>query len=92
MRTRSALITAGVPGRCLPFTREQTEGILDQVREILHDDIPHPDKVYRLAALVECGELPRGGELDRLAEWCGISRRGAYEATKRARHAPTDNL
>jgi hypothetical protein len=92
VRTRSALITAGVSGRCLPLTREQVDSMVDQFRELLHSDIAHPDKVYRLAALIECGEMPKGSELDRLAEWSGVSRRAAYDATKRARQGPTDNL
>lgn len=89
IRTRSAMIRDGVPAGCLPPTREQTESALDVVRDILHSDASQVDKVFRLAVLVECGgEMPAGSELDRLGEWCGVSRRAAY----RVRGASTDNL
>jgi hypothetical protein len=80
-RTRSALIRDGVSPRCLPMTREQVDSMIDEFRIVLHSDLSQVEKVYRLAALVECGEMPRGGELDRLADWCGVSRRAAYKAT-----------
>lgn len=83
IRTRSWLIRAGVPMRCLPMTRAQVDSLVDQFREILHGGTKQVEKVFMLAMLTECGgEMPRGGELDRLAEWCGVSRRSAYEAVK----------
>jgi hypothetical protein len=95
IRTRHALIKDGVPARCLPLTRAQVDSMVDQFREILHADVSQVEKVYRLAALTECGELPHGAELDALAEWCGVSRRAAYNATRaagRPRLATPDHL
>lgn len=89
IRTRSALIKAGVPARCLPVPRELMDAMLDMIRDVLHSDMSQVDKVYRLAVLTECGgEMPGGTELSGLAEWCGVSQRAAY----RARGASTDNL
>jgi hypothetical protein len=89
IRTRSALIRAGVPARCLPMTRTQSEGIVDQVRDIIHGDGGLPDRMFRLAVLLECGgEMPSGGELKDVAEWAGVSGRAAY----RSRQSPPDNM
>jgi hypothetical protein len=69
--------------------------MVDQFREILHSGLTQVEKVYMLAALTECGEMPRGAELDRLADWCGVSRRAAYNATRAAERFPLatpDNL
>jgi len=95
IRTRHALIRSGVPARCLSLPREQVDSIVDDFRALLHADISQVEKVYRLSALIECGEMPKGGELDRLAEWCGVSRRAAYSATREPGSSPLatpDNL
>lgn len=95
MRTRSALIRAGIRAVCLPLTRQQVDSVVDQFREVLSSGLTQVEKVYQLSVLTECGEYPRGGELDRLAEWCHVSRRAAYDATKAAGPLPVvspDNL
>lgn len=89
VRTRSALIRAGVPARCLAVPRILADSMMDRVRDILHSKDKHVDKVFQLAVLMECGgEMPSGSELDRVAEWADVSRRAAY----RSRLASSDNL
>lgn len=93
IRTRSALIKAGVPARCLPVSRQQDDSMTDQFREILHSDRKKVDKLFLLAVLIECGgDPPVGGELDQVADWCGVSRRAAFDALRTERGASTDNL
>lgn len=89
IRTRHALIRSGVPARCLPLSRDETERIVDDIRDVIQSKGSLPDRMFRLAVLLECGgEMPSGAELKDVAEWAGVSWRAAY----RSRQGSTDNL
>ena len=83
-KVRLALIRAGVPPSCLPFTAAEKEDILDQLYRILTADIAdHGNVRLRAAAALEgFRDLPGGSELDRIAALAHVHRATAYRARK----------
>jgi hypothetical protein len=81
IRTRAALIRAGVPSRCLPRPACDVEAFEDALNRIVFGVESHAHKVLLAAAYLRgfSGELPRGAELRSLAEDCGISLAEAYK-------------
>lgn len=91
-RVRAALIEAGIPSECLPLVTREREDLLDIIRKIVTaDTADHAGIRLRiLAALEGYADLPRGGELERIAALVRVNRVTAY----RARRLPlpsTDN-
>jgi hypothetical protein len=84
-RVRAALIALGIPAGCLPRVAKEKEDLLDLLQRILTADTAD-HAVVRLRALAAIegyeGDLPRGGELDRLAMLASMGRATAYRARK----------
>lgn len=92
-RVRAALVELGVPSGCLPLVTREKEDILDLIRQIVTADTPDHGAVRLrvVAALEGFTDLPRGAELDRLAERAGVNRATAYRAKKAPPQLATDN-
>lgn len=92
-RVRAALIEAGVPSGCLPLVTREKEDILDLIRQVVTADTPDHGAVRLrvLAALEGYADLPRGGELDRLAGLANVNRATAYRARKSPPEVKADN-
>jgi predicted GIY-YIG superfamily endonuclease len=59
------------------------DALIDRLRELVAADIGHADVVLRAAAVVMCGDrIPRGAQLDHLAQACGVSRSHAYRVLR----------
>lgn len=81
--TRNALIRAGVSARCLPQPKNDAEAQLQAVREILGSKGKPAVRLLRIAAVLDgWDQLPRGDDLEALAESCLVSERTAYEARR----------
>jgi hypothetical protein len=85
-KVRLALIREyGIDPACLPLPAKDKGDILEQVAAIVTGDCDYAEKVLRVAAALEgYRELPRGGELERIAALAGVARRSAYRARKAA--------
>lgn len=80
-RTRSALIEAGVPARCLPVPAGQAREFEAEVRGVIFGGGSRAHGWLLIAAKLEgYDELPHGDELAELAARCGVSRREAFKA------------
>jgi hypothetical protein len=92
-RVRAVLVELGVPSGCLPMVTREKEDILDLIRQVVTADTPDHGAVRLrvLAALEGYADLPRGGELDRLAEGAHVNRATAYRAKKAGPQAKADN-
>lgn len=93
VRIRAVLIEAGVPSDCLPLVAREKEEILDVILKLVTADTPDHGAVRLrvLAALDGLADLPRGGELDRLAQRARVNRATAYRARKAAPLVKPDN-
>jgi hypothetical protein len=81
---RVALRSAGVPDGCLPaLSRDDGQAALRAVSAVIEQVTP-ATRVQSLLRvyLISQGYVrwPRGSELEKLAEICGVSRRNAYAA------------
>lgn len=83
-KVRLALIREyGIEPGCLPMPAKEREDILDCITAIVAGDCDYAEKVLRVAAAIEgYRDLPRGGELERIAALAGVARRSAYRARK----------
>lgn len=83
-RVRATLVERGVPSGCLPLVTREKEDVLDLIRQIVTADTPDHGAVRLrvLAVLDGYADLPRGGELDRLAAAARVNRATAYRAKK----------
>lgn len=86
--TRNALIRTGVSSRCLPQPKDDAESQLDEVRCIMGGEGTLGLRMLRIAALLGgWDQIPRGGELEAVAESCHIAGSTAYalraQASKR---------
>lgn len=92
-RVRAALVELGVPPACLPLVTREREDILDLIRQIVTAETPDhgATRLRVLAALEGYADLPRGGELDRLAAAARVNRATAYRARKDAAQVKGDN-
>lgn len=84
-RVRMALHRAyGIPLACLPLAAAEKQDILDRLAEILTaDTADHAEvRVRAIAALEGHGDLPRGGELARIARLAHTALASAYRARK----------
>lgn len=79
LRTRGALLAAGIAPGCVRLPRSGRAELQDRVAVLLETDMHHAEKILRLAALTfSGGRLPHGAELDALARRVGVSRRTAF--------------
>ena len=89
-RIRAVLISRGVPGGCLPLVTREREDMLETLRSILtaatsdHAGV----RLRALAALEGYLDLPRGGELERIAALSSMDRVTAYRARKKPLPSP----
>ena len=92
-RVRAALIAIGVRPECLPLVTREKEELLDLVRQMLTaDSADHAGiRLRALAALEGFTDLPRGGELERIAGLAHVNRATAYRAKKSAPQVKADN-
>lgn len=92
-RVRAVLVERGVPSGCLPLVTREKEDVLDLIRQVVTADTPDHGAVRLrvLAALDGYADLPRGGELDRLASTARVNRATAYRARKAAAQVKGDN-
>jgi hypothetical protein len=92
-RVRAELVGLGVPSGCLPLVAREKEDILDVIRQVVTGDTPDHGAVRLrvLAALDGYADLPRGGELDRLAATARVNRATAYRAKKSPPEVKADN-
>jgi hypothetical protein len=92
-RVRAELVELGVPSGCLPLVTREKEDILDLIRRIATADTPDHGAVRLrvVAALEGYADLPRGGELDRLAAKARVNRATAYRARKTPPQVKADN-
>lgn len=92
-RVRAALIELGVPAGCLPLVVREKEDLLELIRQIVTADTPDhgATRLRVLAALEGYSDLPRGGELDRLAAAANVNRATAYRARKSPPQVKGDN-
>jgi len=83
-RIRAVLISRGVSAGCLPLVTKEKEDLLEMLRSILTaDSADHGGiRLRAVAALEGYEDLPRGGELDRIAGLAGVNRATAYRARK----------
>lgn len=85
-RERLALIGCGVPERCLPAPAKEARELLDFITALLaaptdnHAEI----RLRAMAAAEGYEDLPRGKELERIADRTSVSVRAAYSYRKRA--------
>lgn len=81
LRTRQALISDGVPERCLPLPAEAGRDMLAEIRELVFSGGSRCHNWLRIAAILEGYDgLPAGDALESLAQACGVSVREAYKA------------
>jgi hypothetical protein len=87
------LVERGIPSGCLPLVTREKEDILDMIRQVVTSDTPDHGAVRLrvLAALDGYVDLPRGGELDRLAAAARVNRATAYRARKSPPRVKADN-
>jgi hypothetical protein len=92
-RIRAVLVERGVPSGCLPLVTREREDVLDLIRQVVTADTPDHGAVRLrvLAALDGYANLPRGGELDRLAAAARVNRATAYRARKSPPEVKADN-
>ena len=93
-RERLALIReCGIDARCLPLPAREKEDLLDWIGRLATAPTDNHAEVrlWIVAALEGYRELPRGGELDRVAARSSVSRGWAYKMRKRGAPAKTDN-
>ncbi len=92
-RIRAVLIERGVPSGCLSLVTREREDVLDLIRQVVTADTPDHGAVRLrvLATLEGYADLPRGGDLDRLAEAARVNRATAYRARKTAAQVKGDN-
>lgn len=92
-RVRAALTAGGVASGCLSLAGKEREDLLDLLRAILTADTPDHGAVRlrALAALEGYANLPRGGELERIAGLASVNRATAYRARKAAPGVKTAN-
>jgi hypothetical protein len=85
-RIRAALIAIGVPAGCLPLVAREKEELVDILRLILTaDSADHAGiRLRAMAALEGYSDLPKGGELERIAGLVHVNRVTAYRAKKAA--------
>ena len=83
-RIRAVWIERGVPPGCLPLVTREREDLLEALRAILAaDTADHAQVRLRALAMLEgYADLPRGGELERLAGLARIHAVTAYRARK----------
>lgn len=83
-RIRAVLIERGVPSGCLPLVAREREDLLVILRQILTaDTADHAGiRLRALAAMEGYEDLPRGGELERIAGLVRVNRVTAYRARK----------
>lgn len=84
-RVRAALIAAGIDPGCLPFVGREKDDMLDLLRAVLTMDTDnHAGVRLRALAVIEgYSDLPRGGELERIAGMGHINRVTAYRERKK---------
>lgn len=89
-RIRAVLIGKGVPPGCLPLVTREREDMIETLRSILtaatsdHAGV----RLRALAALEGYLDLPRGGELERMAALASMDRVTAYRARKKPLPSP----
>lgn len=83
-RIRAVYIANGVPAGCLPLVTREREDMLETLRSILTAATPdHAGvRLRALAALEGYLDLPRGGELERIAALSSVHPVTAYKARK----------
>jgi hypothetical protein len=93
VRVRAALIASGIEPGCLPLGGKEREDLLDLLRAILTAETPDHGAVRlrALAAMEGYANLPRGGELERIAGLSSVNRATAYRARKAAPGVKTAN-
>ena len=82
---RGALIAAGVSGRCLPASRAEELDTRAAISAVIQQGTPaNRAQTLLRVYLINLGYVhwPTGGELQKLAAECGISRANAYAAKK----------
>ena len=86
-RARNAMIELGVPAGCLIRPAADLGRDMDAIRAIVSGRESHAHKVLLVAAVLEgYAELPRGRELEALAEASGLTGREAYKARRAGLH------
>jgi hypothetical protein len=84
LAVRHALIVGRrISARCLPVSAELSNDIFERLLAIGENgDLRHADARLLMVELLTSGKgrLPRGGDLDRLAARCHVSRSEAYKA------------
>lgn len=84
VKTRRALIAAGVDPGCLPLTAAEKEDLLDRLYRIATaDTTDHGAVRFGIVAAMEGhGDLPAGAEVDRIAGLARAHRATGYRAKK----------
>lgn len=93
-RERLALIReCGIDSGCLPLAAKEKEDLLDYLTRLLTADTgSHAEiRLRAMAAIEGYRDLPRGGELERIARLTSVSRGKAFDFRKRECPAKTDN-
>lgn len=84
LAVRAALISDGVPPRCLLVPKERSAQLADQLADVLTSGgMEDGHKVLLALAYIRgMGELPKGNALEALAAEAGVSRPSAYRYRK----------
>lgn len=82
-RTRRALVDSGVPELCLPRPAAEARDLEAEITAVIFGGGSRTYGWLRIAALLRGYDgLPKGDELESLAEDCGVSQRSAYDAAR----------
>jgi hypothetical protein len=87
VKTRRALIAAGIDPGCLPLTATEKEELLDRLYRIATaDTVDHGAVRFSIVAALEGHrDLPAGAEVDRIAGLARTHRATGYRARRAAR-------